>query len=100
MTQVRVTYAYEEGEKMQGAVITVGDATCGVIKDVPTEKKEGKKEKADDKYAPMLVWVECGEPLTGTSITITQENGEGIALCDITAFKGDRFPLELPFIYG
>ena len=79
---------------MKGAIITVGDATCGVIDNEPVLNGRGKD------LSEFGSTVECNEPVTGSSVTITQENGMGLALCDITVFKGDRLPLELPEVYG
>ena len=42
MAQVRIEYAHYENERMQGAVITVGGKTCGVIKDA--ERPDAKKK--------------------------------------------------------
>jgi len=94
VTQVKVTYAFKESKKMKGAIITVGDAVCGVISNEPVLNGRGKDLSV---YGST---VECTEPVTGSSVTITQENGMGLALCDITVFKGDRIPLVLPEVYG
>ena len=42
VAQVRIEYAHYENERMQGAVITVGGKTCGVIKDA--ERPDAKKK--------------------------------------------------------
>ena len=75
---------------MKGAIITVGDATCGVIENKP------EMWKGDTDLSSMFSTVECKEPVKGSSIRITQANGAGISLCYITVFKGDRIPLVLP----
>ena len=77
-----------EMEAMDGAKVFVGEHLCGVI----------NYENASGKSFSQYVDVACND-VVGTSVKIEHKD-KGVALCDITAYKGDRFPAELPFIYG
>jgi hypothetical protein len=85
---VRLTYAipHEFKERMNGAKVFVDDHLCGYV---DNEKAGGKG---------FFVEVGCDD-FVGKSIRIEQED-QGVAFCEISAYKGDRFPTELPFIWG
>lgn len=75
----------EERKRMDGAKVFVGDHLCGVV--------DNSKSSKDGHFIDVM----C-DSVVGKSIKI--ENEGGVAFCDISVYKGERFPTELPDIWG
>lgn len=71
---------------LNGAKVFAGDHECGAIKYI----------KGTDKRPTFFVEVGCDDAVA-SSIRIKHDSQ--IAFCDITAYKGDRFPTVLPDIF-
>ena len=71
---------------MEGAKVYVDDHLCGAV---DLANSGGKLEN--------FIEVSCGG-VVGKSIRFEREGGLGF--CEITVFKGPKFPVELPEVYG